>query len=163
MAGRITLLVFILAVGGVSERDHGDAHSDSRREVNNANLVGKNVSEASQMLQSRGLVLRVADESTATSLSSGGAADATSGLLMKWSAAGARGAEPGGSGNWQIPLLKAIRCALRESNFCGGIAGGRSFGVTMTEQPVDPWSFRIRSPARGGNASRGRAGFARSA
>src|SRR5437879_7823823 len=59
--GRIILLVFILASAAFLSAITAMRIAIHGREVTMRNLVGKNVSEASQMLQSRGLVLRVAD------------------------------------------------------------------------------------------------------
>src|SRR5437879_12259180 len=58
---RMTLLVFILASAAFLSAITAMRIAIHGREVTMPNLVGKNVSEASQMLQSRGLVLRVAD------------------------------------------------------------------------------------------------------
>jgi len=59
--GRMTLLVFILASAAFLSAITAMRIAIHGREVTMPNLVGKNVSEASQMLQSRGLLLRVAD------------------------------------------------------------------------------------------------------
>src|ERR1700757_1347304 len=59
--GRITLLVFILASAAFLSAITAMRVAIHGREVTMPNLVGKNVSEASKMLESRGLVLRVAD------------------------------------------------------------------------------------------------------
>jgi len=59
--GRMTLLVFILASAAFLSAITAMRIAIHGRETTMPNLVGKNVSEASQMLQSRGLVLRVAD------------------------------------------------------------------------------------------------------
>src|SRR5437667_10488472 len=58
---RMTLLVFILASAAFLSAITAMRIAIHGREVTMPNLVGKNVSEASQILQSRGLVLRVAD------------------------------------------------------------------------------------------------------
>src|SRR5207248_10937965 len=58
---RMTLLVFILASAAFLSAITAMRIAIHGREVTMPNLVGKNVSEASKMLQSRGLVLRVAD------------------------------------------------------------------------------------------------------
>src|SRR5216110_2219235 len=58
---RMTLLVFILASAAFLSAITAMRIAIHGREVIMPNLVGKNVSEASKMLQSRGLVLRVAD------------------------------------------------------------------------------------------------------
>lgn len=60
-AGRMTLLVFILASAAFLSAITAMRIAIHGREVTMPNLVGKNVAEASQMLRSRGLLLRVAD------------------------------------------------------------------------------------------------------
>ena len=59
--GRMTLLVFILASAAFLSAITAMRIAIHGREVTMPNLVGKNVAEASQMLRSRGLLLRVAD------------------------------------------------------------------------------------------------------
>jgi len=59
--GRMTLLVFILASAAFLSAITAMRIAIHGREVTMPNLVGKNVAEASQMIRSRGLVLRVAD------------------------------------------------------------------------------------------------------
>jgi len=59
--GRTTLLVFILASAAFLSAITAMRIAIHGREVTMPNLVGKNVAEASQVLNSRGLVLRVAD------------------------------------------------------------------------------------------------------
>src|SRR5438045_8805566 len=59
--GRLTLLVFILASAAFLSAITAMRIAIHGREVTMPNLVGLNVSEASRILQSRGLVLRVAD------------------------------------------------------------------------------------------------------
>src|SRR5881275_1870708 len=59
--GQMALLVFILASAAFLSAITAMRIAIHGREVTMPNLTGKNVSEASKMLQSRGLVLRVAD------------------------------------------------------------------------------------------------------
>src|SRR5437773_12120272 len=59
--GRLTLLVFILASAAFLSAITAMRIAIHGREVTMLNLVGLNVSEASRILQSRGLLLRVAD------------------------------------------------------------------------------------------------------
>src|ERR1700752_1183188 len=59
--GSMTLLVFILATAAFLSAITAMRIAIHGRETTMPNLVGKNVSEASQLLQSKGLVLRVAD------------------------------------------------------------------------------------------------------
>ena len=60
-AARMSLLVFILAAAAFLSAITAMRIAIHGREVNMPNLVGKNVSEAGQVLRSRGLGLRVAD------------------------------------------------------------------------------------------------------
>jgi len=103
------------------------------------------------MLQSRGLVLRVADRiyNDQPSMWWCGrhrrrAADEVSQQAHVVLSLGQR--------QLQIPLLEgnSLR-ASRIELLAGGIAGGRSFGVTMTEQPVD--AVVIQNPKPGAGAA----------
>ena len=58
---RIVFLVFILASAAFLSAITAMRVAIHGREVSMPNLVGKNVSEASQALRSKGLILRVAD------------------------------------------------------------------------------------------------------
>src|SRR5438034_11367037 len=59
--GRLTLLVFILASAAVLSAITAMRIAIHGREVTMPNLVGLNASEASRILQSGGVLLRVAD------------------------------------------------------------------------------------------------------
>src|ERR1700720_4600120 len=59
--GRVTLLAFILASAAFLSAITAMRIAIHGREVAMPNLVGKNVAEASQLLRSKGLILRVAD------------------------------------------------------------------------------------------------------
>ena len=59
--GRMALLVFILASAAFLSAITAMRIAIHGREVTMPNLVGKNVTEATSLLRSRGLVLRVAD------------------------------------------------------------------------------------------------------
>src|SRR5574337_59587 len=58
---RMAVLMFILASAAFLSAITAMRFAIHGREVTMPNLVGKNVSEATQMLRSRGLLLRVAD------------------------------------------------------------------------------------------------------
>jgi beta-lactam-binding protein with PASTA domain len=60
-AGRMTLLVFLLASAAFLSAITAMRIAIHGREVNMPNLIGKNVSQANQMLRGKGLYLRVAD------------------------------------------------------------------------------------------------------
>src|SRR5260370_20878514 len=59
--GRMTLLVFILGSAAFLSAITAMRIAIHGREVSMPNLVGKSVTEATSLLRSRGLVLRVAD------------------------------------------------------------------------------------------------------
>ena len=59
--GRIAFLVFILASAAFLSAITAMRIAIHGREVSMPNLVGRNVSEASQALRAKGLILRVAD------------------------------------------------------------------------------------------------------
>ena len=93
---RMTFLVFILASAAFLSAITAMRIAIHGREVTMPNLVGKNVSEASQMLQSRGLMLRVADRVYSDQpINVVVRQTPTCGVADESFAAGARGAEPG--------------------------------------------------------------------
>jgi serine/threonine-protein kinase len=116
------------------------------------NHDGKNVSEASQMLQSRGLVLRVADRIySEQSINVVIRQTPTAGLLMKVSQQ-AHVVLSLGQRQLQIPLLEgnSLR-ASRIELLRAGLQVGEVSGVTMTEQPVD--AVVIQNPKPGAGAA----------
>ena len=149
---RMTFLAFILtsaaflsAITAMRIAIHGS-------EVTMPNLVGKNVSEASQMLQSRGLVLRVADRIySEQSINVVIRQTPTAGLLMKVSQQ-AHVVLSLGQRQLQIPLLEgnSLR-ASRIELLRAGLQVGEVSGVTMTEQPVD--TVVIQNPKPGAGAA----------
>jgi beta-lactam-binding protein with PASTA domain len=149
---RMTFLAFILtsaaflsAITAMRIAIHGS-------EVTMPNLVGKNVSEASQMLQSRGLVLRVADRIYSEQpINVVIRQTPTAGLLMKVSQQ-AHVVLSLGRRQLQIPLLEgnSLR-ASRIELLRAGLQVGEVSGVTMTEQPVD--TVVIQNPKPGAGAA----------
>jgi hypothetical protein len=150
--GRMTFLAFILtsaaflsAITAMRVAIHGS-------EVTMPNLVGKNVSEASQMLQSRGLVLRVADRIYSEQpINVVVRQTPTAGLLMKVSQQ-AHVVLSLGQRQLQIPLLEgnSLR-ASRIELLRGGLQVGEVSGVTMTTPPVD--TVMIQNPKPGAGAA----------
>src|SRR6267143_1648685 len=126
--GRITLLVFILASAAFLSAITAMRIAIHGREVTMPNLVGKNVSEASQMLQSRGLVLRVADRIYS---------DQPINVVLSL-----------GQRQLQIPLLEgnSLR-ASRIELLRTGLQVGEVSGVTMADPPVD--TVVIQNPKAG--------------
>src|SRR5258707_2897529 len=116
--GRLTLLVFILASAAFLSAITAMRIAIHGREVTMPNLVGLNVSEASRILQSRGLLLRVADRIYSDQpINAVVRQTPTSGLLMKVSQQ-AHVVLSLGSDNCRFRCWKAIRCGLRGSNYC---------------------------------------------
>src|SRR5260370_42388439 len=93
---RITVLVFILASAAFLSAITAIRVAIHGREVTMPNLVGKNVSEASQMLKSRGLLLRVADRIYSDQpINVGVRQTPPAGLLLKGSQPAPRGVSAG--------------------------------------------------------------------
>jgi len=149
---RMTFLAFILtsaaflsAITAMRIAIHGS-------EVTMPNLVGKNVSEASQMLQSRGLVLRVADRIYSEQpINVVVRQTPTAGLLMKVTQQ-AHVVLSLGQRQLQIPLLEgnSLR-ASRIELLRAGLQVGEVSGVTMAEQPLD--TVVIQNPKPGAGAA----------
>jgi len=116
------------------------------------NLIGKNVSEASQMLQSRGLVLRVADRMYSDQpINVVVRQTPTSGLLMKVSQQ-AHVVLSLGQRQLQIPLLEgnSLR-ASRIELLRAGLQVGEVTGITMPAAPAD--TVVIQNPKPGAGAA----------
>src|SRR5256714_2512569 len=149
--GRITLLVFILASAAFLSAITAMRIAIHGREVTMPNLVGKNVSEASQMLQSRGLVLRVADRIYSDQpINAVVRQTPPSGLLMKVSQQ-AHVVLSLGQRQLQIPLLEgnSLR-ASRIELLRAGLQVGEVSGVTVPT-PVD--TVMIQNPKPGAGAA----------
>src|SRR6202140_5298174 len=148
--GRMTLLVFILASAAFLSAITAMRIAIHGREVTMPNLVGKNVSEASQMLQSRGLVLRVADRIYSEQpINVVVRQTPTSGLLMKVSQQ-AHVVLSWGERQLQIPLLEgnSLR-ASRIELLRTGLQVGEVSGLTMPEKPVDEVVIQAPRPGAG--------------
>src|SRR5713226_6870887 len=148
--GRTTLLVFILgsvaflsAITAMRIAIHG-------REVTMPNLVGMNVSEASQVLQSRGLLLRVADRIYSDQpINVVVRQTPTSGLLMKVSQQ-AHVVLSLGQRQLQIPLLEgnSLR-ASRIELLRAGLQVGEVSAITMPDKPADEVVIQTPRPGTG--------------
>src|SRR5467141_2372397 len=148
---RVTLLVFILAAAAFLSAITAMLIAIHGREVTMPNLVGINVSEASRILQSRGLVLRVADRIYSDQpINAVVRQTPTSGLLMKVSQQ-AHVVLSLGQRQLQIPLLEgnSLR-ASRIELLRAGLQIGEVSGVTMTT-PVD--AVMIQTPKPGAGAA----------
>lgn len=150
--GRTTLLVFILASAAFLSAITAMRIAIHGREVSMPNLVGKNVSAASQMLQSRGLVLRVADRIYSDQpINVVIRQTPTAGLLMKVSQQ-AHVVLSLGQRQLQIPLLEgnSLR-ASRIELLRAGLQVGEVSSVTMPNPAVD--TVVIQNPKPGAGAA----------
>ena len=149
---RMTLLVFILASAAFLSAITAMRIAIHGREVTMPNLVGKNVSEASKMLQSRGLVLRVADRIYSDQpINVVLRQTPTAGLLMKVSQQ-AHVVLSLGQRQLQIPLLEgnSLR-ASRVELLRQGLQVGEVSAVTMPDQPAD--AIVLQNPKPGAGAA----------
>jgi len=149
---RMTLLVFILAAAAFLSAITAMRIAIHGREVTMPNLIGKNVSEASQMLQSRGLVLRVADRMYSDQpINVVVRQTPTSGLLMKVSQQ-AHVVLSLGQRQLQSPLLEgnSLR-ASRIELLRAGLQVGEVTGITMPGPPAD--TVVIQNPKPGAGAA----------
>ncbi|HYW98596.1 MAG TPA: PASTA domain-containing protein [Candidatus Elarobacter sp.] len=149
--GRLTLLVFILASAAFLSAITAMRIAIHGREVTMPNLVGLNVSEASRILQSRGLVLRVADRIYSDQpINAVVRQTPPSGLLMKVSQQ-AHVVLSLGQRQLQIPLLEgnSLR-ASRIELLRAGLQVGEVSGVTVPT-PVD--TVMIQNPKPGAGAA----------
>jgi eukaryotic-like serine/threonine-protein kinase len=150
--GRIVLLVFILASAAFLSAITAMRIAIHGREVTMPNLVGINVSEASKMLQSRGLMLRVADR-IYSDLPMNVVVRQTppAGLLMKVSQQ-AHVVLSLGQRQLQIPLLEgnSLR-ASRIELLRQGLQVGEVSAINMPDQPVD--AVVIQNPKPGVGAA----------
>jgi len=147
---RMTLLVFILASAAFLSAITAMRIAIHGREVTMPNLVGKNVSEASKMLQSRGLVLRVADRIYSDQpINVVLRQTPTAGLLMKVSQQ-AHVVLSLGQRQLQIPLLEgnSLR-ASRVELLRQGLQVGEVSAINMPDEPVDTIALQNPKPGAG--------------
>ena len=147
---RMTFLVFILASAAFLSAITAMRIAIHGREVTMPNLVGKNVSEASGMLQSRGLVLRVADRIYSDQpMNVVLRQTPTAGLLMKVSQQ-AHVVLSLGQRQLQIPLLEgnSLR-ASRVELLRQGLQVGEVSAVTMPDKPADDIVLQNPKPGAG--------------
>src|ERR1700741_4302958 len=147
---RMVLLVFVLASAAFLSAITAMRIAIHGREVTMPNLVGKSVSEASQMLQSRGLVLRVADRLYSDQpINVVVRQTPTAGLLMKVSQQ-AHVVLSLGQRQLQIPLLEgnSLR-ASRIELLRAGLQVGEVSAITMTDKPADEVIIQTPRPGAG--------------
>ena len=149
---RMTLLVFILASAAFLSAITAMRIAIHGREVTMPNLVGKNVAEANNMLQSRGLVLRVADRIYSDQpINVVLRQTPTAGLLMKVSQQ-AHVVLSLGQRQLQIPLLEgnSLR-ASRVELLRQGLQVGEVSAISMPDQPAD--AIVLQNPKPGAGAA----------
>ncbi|HEV2196433.1 MAG TPA: PASTA domain-containing protein [Candidatus Acidoferrum sp.] len=147
---RMTLLVFILASAAFLSAITAMRIAIHGREVTMPNLVGINVSEASKMLQSRGLVLRVADRIYSDQpINVVLRQTPTAGLLMKVSQQ-AHVVLSLGQRQLQIPSLEgnSLR-ASRVELLRQGLQIGEVSAVTVPDEPADDIVLQNPKPGTG--------------
>ena len=147
---RMTLLVFILASAAFLSAITAMRIAIHGREVTMPNLVGINVSDASKMLQSRGLVLRVADRIYSDQpINVVLRQTPTAGLLMKVSQQ-AHVVLSLGQRQLQIPSLEgnSLR-ASRVELLRQGLQIGEVSAVTMPDEPADDIVLQNPKPGAG--------------
>jgi len=149
---RVALLVFILASAAFLSAITAMRIAIHGRETTMPNLVGKNVAEASKMLSSNGLVLRVADH-VYSDLPINVVVRQTPppGMLMKKSQL-AHVVLSLGQRQLQIPLLEGNTLrASRIELLRTGLQVGEVSSIAMPDQPVD--TVVVQSPRPGGGAA----------
>lgn len=149
-ASRMVLLVFILAAAAFLSAITAMRIAIHGREVNMPNLVGKNVSEANNLLRSRGLVLRVADRIySELPINVVVRQSPPPGMLMKVSQQ-AHVVLSLGQRQLQIPLLEgnSLR-ASRIELLRAGLQVGEVSGITMSDEPADTVVLQTPRPGAG--------------
>src|ERR1700682_2604862 len=152
-------------VGGVFERDHGDAHCDSRARGNDAESRGHECFRGEQdAAVARAGTARGRPDLQRPTHQRGGAADADVGLADESIAAGARSTEPGAAAIADSAAGRQFAARFANRTSAGGTASGRSFrgdddGAAGGRRGHSESETRSGS----GDASGGRAGFARTA
>ncbi|HLZ49576.1 MAG TPA: PASTA domain-containing protein [Candidatus Acidoferrum sp.] len=149
-ASRMALLVFILAAAAFLSAITAMRIAIHGREVNMPNLVGKNVSEANNLLRSRGLVLRVADRLySELPINVVVRQSPPPGMLMKVSQQ-AHVVLSLGQRQLQIPLLEgnSLR-ASRIELLRAGLQIGEVSGITTSDEPADTVVLQTPRPGAG--------------
>lgn len=152
---RTTLLVFILASAAFLSAITAMRVAIHGREVTMPNLVGKNVAEASQILNTRGLVLRVADRVYSDlPINVVVRQTPTAGLLMKVSQQ-AHVVLSLGQRQLTIPELEGNTLRIgRIELLRAGLQIGEVSNVSIPYQPVDMVMIQNPKPGTGGATPR---------
>jgi beta-lactam-binding protein with PASTA domain len=153
--GQMALLVFILASAAFLSAITAMRIAIHGREVTMPNLTGKNVAEATSLVRSRGLMLRVADR-VYSELPINVVVRQTppAGLLMKESQQ-VHVVLSLGQRQLQIPLLEgnSLR-ASRIELLRAGLQVGEVSAVTMTDKPADEVVIQTPRPGNGAASPR---------
>ena len=149
---RMLLLVFILASAAFLSAITAMRIAIHGREVSMPNLVGKNVSDASSELRSRGLILRVADRVySEQAINTVVRQTPPAGLLMKVSQQ-AHVVLSLGQRQLQIPSLEGNSLRVSRIELLrAGLQVGEVSAITMADQPVD--AVVIQNPKPGAGAA----------
>jgi beta-lactam-binding protein with PASTA domain len=149
---RVALLIFILASAAFLSAITAMRIAIHGRETTMPNLVGKNVGEASRLLTSHGLVLRVADHAYSDlPLNVVVRQTPPPGMLMKQSQQ-AHVVLSLGQRQLQIPLLEGNTLrASRIELLRTGLQVGEVSSISMSDQPMD--TVVVQSPRPGGGAT----------
>ena len=153
--GRIMFLVFILASAAFLSAITAMRIAIHGREVAMPNLVGKNVTEASQALRSKGLILRVADR-VYSDLPINQVVRQTPppGMLMKVSQQ-AHVVLSLGQRELEIPPLEGNTLRVSRIELLrGGLQVGEVSTVVMPDEPADTVVIQNPKPGKGGATPR---------
>jgi eukaryotic-like serine/threonine-protein kinase len=148
--GQMALLVFILASAAFLSAITAMRIAIHGREVTMPNLTGKSVTEATSMLRSRGLILKVADRVySELPINVVVRQTPTAGLLMKESQQ-AHVVLSLGQRQLRIPLLEgnSLR-ASRIELLRAGLQVGEVSAVTMPDKPADEVLIQTPRPGTG--------------
>src|SRR5260370_29252084 len=149
-------------VGGVSERDHGDAHRDSRARSDDAESRGQKCFRGEpDAAVARAGAARGGPDLQRPAHQRGDTADADVGAADESVTAGARGVEPGSAAIADSSAGRQFAARFANRTAAGGIASGRSFR-SDDEGSAGGYGGNSKSEAGrgGGDAASGRAGFA---
>jgi eukaryotic-like serine/threonine-protein kinase len=148
--GQTALLIFILTSAAFLSAITAMRIAIHGRETTMPNLVGKNVSEATSMLRSRGLVLRVADRVYSDEpINMVVRQTPSAGLLMKVSQQ-AHVVLSLGQRQLEIPLLEGNSLRVSRIELLrAGLQVGEVSAVTMPDQPADTVVLQTPRPGAG--------------
>jgi eukaryotic-like serine/threonine-protein kinase len=148
--GQTALLIFILTSAAFLSAITAMRIAIHGRETTMPNLVGKNVSEATSMLRSRGLVLRVADRAYSDEpINVVVRQTPSAGLLMKVSQQ-AHVVLSLGQRQLEIPLLEGNSLRVSRIELLrAGLQVGEVSAVTMPDQPADTVVLQTPRPGAG--------------